>query len=174
MVDKHQRLQEIYQIFLPRIYGYVASRLADVSEAEDVVSEVFLKVVKNFDQLRSHKTETVTTWIFTIAHHTLLNRYRQKKLSTVSYDDLDHEPADMFTPDTAMSQKELMTVIRSLLELLPPRQQEVIALKFFSGLRNQEIAAVLGLDERTVAAHLSRGLRQLYARYLDMKEKHDG
>jgi DNA-binding NarL/FixJ family response regulator len=39
-------------------------------------------------------------------------------------------------------------------------------LKFFGGLRNNEIAQVLGIDERTVASHLCRGLEDLHCRYV--------
>jgi RNA polymerase sigma factor (sigma-70 family) len=52
-----------------------------------------------------------------------------------------------------------------MIETLSPRRQEIIRLRFFAGLRNQEIAAVLGLDERTISAHLCRALEDLQAKY---------
>jgi DNA-directed RNA polymerase specialized sigma24 family protein len=45
--------------------------------------------------------------------------------------------------------------------MLSPRRQEVVTLRFYGGLRNREIARVLGLDERTVAAHLCRAIQDL-------------
>jgi RNA polymerase sigma factor (sigma-70 family) len=69
-------------------------------------------------------------------------------------------------PEEALTQQETFEQMRALLATLSPRRQEVITLRFFGGLRNQEIAGILGLDERTIASHLSRGLqdlRDLYA-----------
>jgi RNA polymerase sigma factor (sigma-70 family) len=54
-----------------------------------------------------------------------------------------------------------------MLNELPPRQREVILLKYFGNLRNREIGQILELDERTVASHLSRGLGALRRRLPD-------
>jgi RNA polymerase sigma-70 factor, ECF subfamily len=165
VAQKSEQIQSIYKTYLPRVYGYVAARVADVHEAEDLVSDIFLKVVKNFDQLRSETS--LSAWIFTIAHHTLVNHYRRKNIHLLSYDTLDDEPA----PNITLTKHEDAPMLLALLQTLSPRRQEIITLRFFGGLRNQEIAAVLGLDERTVAAHLSRGLRDLY---LAFEGKPDG
>ncbi|HET7078316.1 MAG TPA: sigma-70 region 4 domain-containing protein, partial [Chloroflexia bacterium] len=61
--------------------------------------------------------------------------------------------------------------LHRLIATLSPRRREVITLKFFGGLQNREIAAVLGLDERTVASHLCRALEDLYARYTRLEDK---
>ncbi len=54
---------------------------------------------------------------------------------------------------------------QAALETLTPRRREIILLRFSSGLRNQEIASVLNLDERTVASHLCRALEDLQQQY---------
>jgi RNA polymerase sigma factor (sigma-70 family) len=61
--------------------------------------------------------------------------------------------------------QERFDILRRMIDTLPPRRQEVITLRFFGGLRNQEIAAMLDLDERTVASHLARALSDLNRRY---------
>ena len=57
--------------------------------------------------------------------------------------------------------------MRKLIETLSPRRKETILLKYFAGLRNQEIAHLLSLDERTVASHISRGLADLQLRMVE-------
>ena len=64
-------------------------------------------------------------------------------------------------------QKEKFDYLRQLIGRLSPRRQEIVTLKFYGGLRNTEIAQVLGLDERTVASHLCRALNALHSMYLD-------
>jgi RNA polymerase sigma factor (sigma-70 family) len=55
---------------------------------------------------------------------------------------------------------------------LSPRRRDIVTLRFFGGLRNQEIAAVLKLDERSVASHLSRALEDLRRQYDIEKARH--
>jgi RNA polymerase sigma factor (sigma-70 family) len=70
------------------------------------------------------------------------------------------------SPEEILTQEEAFQHMRALIATLSPRRQEIITLKFFGGLRNGEIADILELDERTVASHLSRGLRDLQYKYV--------
>lgn len=172
-VEHWQRVQALYVAYLPRIYGYVAARVDDAHEAEDLVSEVFLKAARHYDQLRA--AETLTPWLFTIARHTLADHFRRHNVVITPFDALEDAPADDDLPDASLVQAEDAAVIRRLVRTLPLRRQEVLVLKFFGGLRNREIADVLELDEHTVASHLSRGLRDLYAKVqaLELEDQDD-
>lgn len=70
-------------------------------------------------------------------------------------------------PGDAVLRKERFTKLRELIGTLSPRRRETILLKYFGGLRNQEIAHMLSLDERTVASHISRGLADLQLRLVE-------
>jgi RNA polymerase sigma-70 factor (ECF subfamily) len=94
--------------------------------------------------------------------------YRQQDrvaLSVESRDGLIEFTSHTPLPEQVLTQQETFQQIRALVATLSPRRQEIITLKFFGGLRNYEIAQILGLDERTIAAHLSRGLQDLQRRY---------
>ncbi|MCC6801481.1 MAG: sigma-70 family RNA polymerase sigma factor [Anaerolineae bacterium] len=171
--DSAGRFQTVYTAYLPRLYGYVAARVDDAAEAEDLVSEIFLKAVKHFDQLQA--ADALTTWLFTIARRTVADHYRRRRLPAVPYDALEDAPADDPLPDVVLARAENAAHIRQLVRTLPPRRQEVLVLRFFAGLRNHEIARVLELDEHTVASHLARGLKDLYARYQasEVEERED-
>ena len=80
-------------------------------------------------------------------------------------EELDEFASEAGQPEEIALQKEEFLQLYHLLGSLPRRRQEVITLKFFGGLRNQEIAQILGLGERTVAAHLCRGLEELQHKY---------
>jgi RNA polymerase sigma factor (sigma-70 family) len=62
--------------------------------------------------------------------------------------------------------RERFKLLREVISSLGPRAQEVITLRFFGELSNQEIAEVLGVEQRTVSSYLTRGLRDLEERYL--------
>jgi RNA polymerase sigma-70 factor (ECF subfamily) len=159
--DNPEHFRELYRAYFPKVYAYVAYHVAYANDAEDVVSEVFLKAMKGIGQFRG---ESFAAWLFGIARNAISTFYRRN--GHASLDALaDELHADTPTPDVLVMQAETREEMLRLIGTLSPRRQEVITLKFFGGLRNQEIAEVLGLDERSVASHLCRALRDLHERY---------
>jgi RNA polymerase sigma-70 factor (ECF subfamily) len=61
--------------------------------------------------------------------------------------------------------KETFAQLSGMIASLSPRRRDIVTLRFFGGLRNREIAAILNLDERSVASHLSRALDDLRRKY---------
>ncbi len=156
--DNPEHFRELYRAYFPKVYAYVAYHVPNPPDAEDVVSDVFLKAMKRIGQFRG---ESFAAWLFSIARNAISDFYRRNGHAPLD-DDL---PADDPTPDLLLMRAELRAEILRLVGTLSPRRQEVITLKFFGGLRNQEIAEVLALDERSVASHLCRALRDLHERY---------
>lgn len=157
--------RELYRHYFPRIYGYVAYRVGHTLDREDVVSEVFLKALEKLDRFTYRGEGSFAAWLFRIAHNTVSSFYRshvpiQVEMEEVMLDQLliDDTPA----PDSAVLKQEIFARLHDYLRSLPPQRQKVISLRFFGGLRNQEIAEILGLDARTVASHLTRGLADLH------------
>ncbi len=160
---KPDAFRALYRHYFPRVYAYVAYRVASIQDAEDLTSEIFLKVVESVRQFEYRGAGSFAAWVFRIAANTVQQFYRA-----------DQRPADldMITelasseplPDEAFSLDERFARLRSAIQTLSPRRQEIVTLRFFGGLRNQEIAAVLDLDERTVASHLCRALEDLQRR----------
>jgi RNA polymerase sigma-70 factor (ECF subfamily) len=156
--------RELYRHYFPRIYAYVAYRVGRAAEAEDLVADIFVKVVESLDTFEYRGAGSFAAWIFRIAHNHVGQFYRGRA-DLLSIDEVSDITSDDLSPDQTIIRKEQFIYLHSLLQTLSPRRQEIIRLKFFAELRNQEIAAVLGLDERTVASHLCRGIEDLAQRY---------
>lgn len=168
---------DLYDHYFPRIHAYVNYRVNDQQDAEDIISDVFLSAMRGMPRFEPDHGNSFAAWLFRIAHNRVVDHYRRHDRDEVSLDPktsateavsllgaplTSHSPR----PKEALTQQETFEQMRALLATLSPRRQEVITLRFFGGLRNQEIALILGLDERTIASHLSRGLqdlRDLYA-----------
>ncbi len=164
--DDPEAFQALYDLYIERVYGYVAARVDDRKDAEDIVSTVFLSVVRGLGQVRNQRNTSFAAWLFTIARNAVHDFYRRNNKAVVPLEALQEtQAADDLPPDVLVAQIETAHELRCLIADLPERRREIILLKFFSGLRNQEIASVLDLDERTVASHLSRALKDLYQRY---------
>ena len=156
--------RELYRHYFPRIYAYVAYRVGRIGETEDLVADIFVKVVESLGTFEYRGAGSFAAWIFRIAYNHV-SQFHRGRNDMLSIDDVSDIISDDLSPDQTIIRKEQFIHLRELLQTLSPRRQEIIRLKFFGELRNQEIAAVLGLDERTVASHLCRGIEDLARRY---------
>jgi RNA polymerase sigma factor (sigma-70 family) len=158
----------LYDHYFPRIHAYVRYRVDSPQDAEDLIADVFFNAIRKLGRFKWRNEGSFAAWLFRIAHNLIVSYYRQRERAALSLDSSDRlaEPTSQAPlPDKVLAQQETFQQIRALIATLSPRRQQVITLKFFGGLRNREIASILKLDERTVAAHLSRGLRDLQRRY---------
>ena len=160
--------KELYTLYFPRIYAFINYRVGRVQDAEDLVASVFLKATERLDQFEWRGDGSFAAWLFRIAHDHVVDFYRRdgKVPESVPIDEIPDIRSDSVLPDDAALRKEEFAFLRQLIGTLSARRQEIITLRFFGGLRNKEIAGVLGLDERTVASHLCRGLEDLHRKYL--------
>jgi RNA polymerase sigma-70 factor (ECF subfamily) len=156
--------RELYRHYFPRVYAYVAYRVGRVGETEDLVADIFVKVVESLGTFEYRGAGSFAAWIFRIAHNHVSQFYRSRD-DVLSIDEVSYITSDDPSPDQAIIRKEQFIHLRGLLETLSQRRREIITLKFFGELRNNEFAAVLGLDERTVASHLCRGIEDLSRLY---------
>lgn len=164
-----QAFKQLYHRYFPRVYAYVSYRVGRVQDAEDLVAETFLRVMEGLGRFEWRHDASFAAWLFRIAHNLVSDFHRQGRQhgAPVPLEDLPDLQASVLLPEDAVLQKEKFAHLRQLIGTLSPRRQEVVTLKFFGGLRNQEIAQVLDLDERTVASHLCRGLDDLHRRYVE-------
>jgi RNA polymerase sigma-70 factor (ECF subfamily) len=158
----------IYDHYFPRVHAYVCYRVHDPQHAEDIVADTFLKAIRNLRRFKWRSDHSFAAWLFRIAHNLVVDHYREHKrfvLALVSEDSLAEPASEAPLPEEALAQQEAFEQVRTLVATLSPRRQEIVTLRFYAGLRNREIARVLGLGERTVAAHLCRALQDLERKY---------
>ncbi len=165
--DNPDAFRELYRHYFPRVYAYVAYRVGRVWDAEDLTANIFMKVLEGLERFEWRGDGSFAAWLFRIAYSEVSQFYRQQRHEHLSLDDLPDIQSSALSPDQAVLRKEQFARLRARIATLSPRRQEIITLRFFGELRNQEIAAVLGLDERTVASHLSRALEDLQRKYND-------
>jgi RNA polymerase sigma-70 factor (ECF subfamily) len=158
--------RELYRLYFPRVYAYIAYRVGRVWDAEDLTANIFVKVLEGLERFEWRGEGSFAAWLFRIAHSQVSQFYRDQR-EHLSLDDLPDIQSSSLAPDQAIARKEQFARLRARIATLSPRRQEIVTLRFFGELRNQEIAAVLGLDERTVASHLSRALEDLQRKYND-------
>src|SRR5215471_11918270 len=74
-----EALSMLYRQFISGVFGYIAARVPDQTTAEDLTSEVFLKVVEGIGRLRAEDEAGFAAWLFQIARITVAGYYRKRE-----------------------------------------------------------------------------------------------
>ncbi len=148
----------LYQEFFKPVFSYVLCRVGDRALAEDLCAAAWRKAYEKQYQFRAEKG-TFRQWIFTIARNEInMHRrlyYVRKFLSLAGWEDAVSAPS-AGEQNSEDGERLLRAVAR-----LNEREKELVALKFYSGLNNRQIAAQTGLSESNVGTVLSRAVAKL-------------
>lgn len=152
------RFAELYQNNFHRVYAFVARRLPDRSEAEDVTAEVFHSALANLGRFQ-WRGVPFAAWLLRIAANTLADRWkRDGKIKPVST--LNDDEWQEVEPGTD-AQVERHAMLFQLVERLPQDQQVVVQRRFVEQKSIREIAAELGKTEGAIKQLQFRALETL-------------
>jgi RNA polymerase sigma-70 factor, ECF subfamily len=136
----------LYRSSRDDVYAYVASLLRDGPAAEEVTAAAFERAYRKRRRFDPRKGEP-RAWLFGIARNAALDEMRRRGRQA----ELAAEPEDLAQAPTHESAEEAerRLALAAGLATLDPPERELIALKFFAGLANSEIAAVTAFPSRT-------------------------
>ena len=162
-INDDEAFAELYEKYFPPVYGMIFARLKDGTAADDVVSEIFMKVALNLD---SHdKKYAFSTWLFTIARNTLADYYRRQiRRFEESWDAfLEREAPISEQPEEKLLASERTEKLLRAVGKLTELQRRIIELKYWSELSNVEIAEILGLSASNVGFIHYQAMKRLRA-----------
>jgi RNA polymerase sigma-70 factor, ECF subfamily len=150
--------EALYRSSRDDVYAYAAGLLRDRAAAEDVTALAFERAYRRRRRFDS-KRGTRRAWLFGIARNAALDELRHRRRSP----ELVGEPVDApaATPDERAEVALRRAALRQALAGLGARERELIALKFFAGLTNAEIAGVIGVSETNAGTRLHRVVEKL-------------
>lgn len=152
----------LYDRYVEAVYRYVFYRVRNDADAEDLVSDVFMRALRAIP--RYEPRVAFLAWLYRIARNAVIDRARRSRTQVTFEDALAHPGVDQVVePDAtilALSDKE---AVRGALAKLTPLQQEVIVLRFVEGYSTHEIADLVGKREGTVRGIQFRALEALRA-----------
>jgi RNA polymerase sigma factor (sigma-70 family) len=148
----------LYRSSRDDVYAYVASLLRDAPAAEEVTATAFERAYRKRNRFDPRRGEP-RAWLFGIARNAALDELRRRSRQA----ELAADPADFdgAAVEAGAERSERRVALRAALAALAPRDRELIALKFFAGLDNAEIAAVLGISESNAGTRLHRAVTKL-------------
>ncbi len=144
---------QLYERYFDRIFRYIALKIGDRYEAEDMTQQVFLKALNS---IGSFKWQDVpfSAWLYRIAHNQIVDHLRRSsRRPTAPFEEavLHTEDPDG-SPQVAVEAHFELEQLVAATKKLTPAQREVIALRFSSELPIAEVSRIMGKSEGAVKA----------------------
>jgi len=149
---------QLYRRHYDAVFRYCVHRLFQRQTAEDVTSQVFLKVVENLGRFKGSEWQ-FRNWLYKIATNAVKS-YLRKTAHRNGFLKRAREQANSQVSNCVESSEKL-ALLREAVFTLKPRYQTIITLRFFEKLKFVEIAQVLGSSPGTVRSQLARALSKL-------------
>ncbi len=156
-------LATLYDRTSPQVYGLIFKILDNREAAEEVTLDVYTQVWRqahSFDRSRG----APGAWLMTLARTRAIDRYRASAAERGKFESLDAASffaSDGPDPEEELAGMERQQLVRQALKTLSPEQREAIALAYFYGLSQSEIADKLGLPLGTVKTRMRLGMMKL-------------
>lgn len=155
--------EEIYRDIAPVMLGYLRGQNAP--DPEGIMGEAFLQIVRDLHTFDGDE-EKFRSWVFTIAHHRLIDARRKAKRRP--FDPTPHEDMARESPVEHAEEDVLGGLeaeeLRHLIDELTDDQRSVVLLRVVADLSIQEVAETLGKSQGAVKQLQRRGLASLRRR----------
>jgi len=153
-------LEELYLLHFDRIYSYLHMSVGNRHDAEDLTTQVFVKMLESIGKFR-WRSAPFSAWLFRIAHNLAMDHFRANKRWQPEEEVPEPDPGDR----SAAEEEALESIGRqSMLEMigkLSHEQQQVLTLKFVFNFSNAEAATILDKTEGAIKSLQHRALASL-------------
>ena len=149
--------EQLYRRYARSVFGLALRRLGDRTRAEDAVQETFASIWRS---ARSYRPERGpgAPWLYAVARNAIVDRSRVRSEPPMEAPDAAVDEAG---PPELAEQGWVAWRVHRALEELPEREREVVALAYWSGLSQSEVAEFLGIPLGTVKTRTRSALGRL-------------
>lgn len=164
--DDRALIEMLYDRYEQRIYRTTYSILNDSYQAEDAVSETFIKLIKNIHHIWTMDEKRMEAYIMKLAKNTAVDQYRRNKRDAGAFVNVDAET----DRETAMSDNPIEDMlaafgssqrVKEMVDSLPDKYRDVIICMIVHEMSGRETAAMLGLSEGAVRKRYERAKKLL-------------
>lgn len=133
--------ESLYNDYYRKVFGYLKGKTSNYHLAEDLASDVFMKVYSKADTFDETKS-SVSTWIYTITRNTLTDYFRSRKV----FEEIPEELSDGSDIEATVLDNETLEELADALEKLDERERDIIILRYYKGMKLKDIADVIGIS----------------------------
>jgi RNA polymerase sigma-70 factor (ECF subfamily) len=157
--DRHA-VEELYLLHFDRIYSYLHMSVGNRHDAEDLTTQVFVKMLESIGNFR-WRSAPFSAWLFRIAHNLAMDHFRANKRWQLEEEVPEPDPGE----GSAAEEEALESIGRQsmlqLIEKLSPEQQQVLTLKFVFNFSNADAATILDKTDGAIKSLQHRALASL-------------
>ncbi len=156
---------KVYDLYIEKIYRFVYFKMSNKEEAEDITSDVFLRVWNYLIDGHEKQIQSLSGLLYTTARHAIIDAYRERakrvqvSLETVS--EVISSEVTLQQTNEHIEQKDTFARLIADIRSLKQEYQEVLLLKYVEELSTTEISHILGKSKTNVRVLLHRSLKKL-------------
>jgi RNA polymerase sigma factor (sigma-70 family) len=181
-LEQDRQISEAVEQQRSRLKSFISRRVADPSDVEDILQEVFFELVEAYRLMKP--VETASAWLFRVARNRIIDQFRKKKPVPLADLNVESEEGEMLSleeflpssdagPEAAYARAVLIEELENALEELPEQQRRVFIEHEIEGRSFKELAAETGVSVNTLLSrkryavlHLRQRLQSVYDEFL--------
>jgi RNA polymerase sigma-70 factor, ECF subfamily len=165
LVERAQRgdraaVEELYLLHFDRIYSYLHMSVGNRHDAEDLTTQVFLKMLESIRKFR-WRSAPFSAWLFRIAHNLAMDYFRANKRWQPEEEVPEPDPGEGSAAEEGALESIGRQSMLELIQKLSHEQQQVLTLKFVFNFSNAEAATILDKTEGAIKSLQHRALASL-------------
>jgi RNA polymerase sigma-70 factor (ECF subfamily) len=151
-----------------RIFVQIYRIVHNVSDAQDLTQEAFIKALQHQEQLKDE--QKAAHWLSRIATNTAIDFMRRSSRATFCEIDQTVPESHMESPEQSLLRAEQRNYLEDGLRLLSPRERAALMLRDVEGLPAEEVAKLLNCSKATVRSHIANA-RTKFRRYIEGRKR---
>ena len=177
-IEQDQRISEAVELAQARLRNFIRKRVADESDAEDILQDVFYELVEAYRMMKP--VQQVSAWLFRVARNRITDLFRKRRPEAIGNDPVVAEDGELLLiedllpspdagPEAVYARNVLLEELDAALDELPEEQREIFIAHELDGYTFKELAAATGLSVNTLLSrkhyaviHLRERLQAIY------------
>ncbi|UCG51770.1 MAG: RNA polymerase sigma factor [Candidatus Latescibacterota bacterium] len=153
------KLGHLFEKYHKQVYNFVLRQVEDPQSCEDIVQEVFFRMLKYRHTYRGDGK--FKTWMYSIAHNAKIDHFKKARHRQDLTGEIDGVASTLPNPEESFERSSRHTNLHRALGRLSDEKREVLIMSRFQNLKYEEIAQILDCPVGTIKARVFRALKDL-------------
>lgn len=151
--------EDIWAEFSKPLLSLIKNRVNNAQDAEDILQDVFCKILANIKELRN--SDKITSWIYSITRNAITDFYRTHSFENQTSELSEDIPDKRLESDSENANAEIAQCLKVMINALPDKYKEAIVLTEFQNLTQKELSETLGLSLPGAKSRVQRARAKL-------------
>lgn len=150
--------EQLYKVYYSKVSAYVFGKIQNRADAEDLVSDIFVKLYDKLDTFDSTKA-SLSTWIYTVTRNAVVDFYRSHR-QTLEFSDYMNPEVEELVDETKADEDQLEQLADAL-EQLNQKERDLVLLHYYKGYTLKVVAQMMGMSYINAKVIHAKALSQL-------------